>query len=1376
MKRFTKSIMLACTVLTGFSVAAKEIPQDMLPVKPQKNGGLYKTAAACSQAAAEIDLDINNVRARLMTGGDMWWDRGVQTARYEIPKGSRKNSLFAGSVWIGGYDADKNLKVAAQTYRQSGNDFWPGPLTTDGSASVSSDVCSAWDNFWKINKSDVIAFQAWIASNGGTVAKTAYDPQFDAIIKWPAKFNSEAVGKDNAPLGLDGPIYTGQYAPYVEVNGVDGYQWNEGDYPKINGDQYIWWIYNDKGNIKTETNTDGIGLEVQAAAFGFATNDALNDASFYTFNVINRGTTKLDSTFMSMWSDADLGYAFDDFVGCDTVRGLGILYNGDAFDGQGSNAGIGDYGANPPMIGVDFFEGPHAMINGKDTMLGMTRFTYFNNDNTSQGNPFNGPDFYRYMTGTWKDGTPFTNDCATKNAGVPSKYVFYDDPTVVGGFSECSCNKTPADRRFIHSSGPFVLEPGEVNKVTIGAVWVPGVGGCPSVSFKTLQLADDRAQNLFDKNFEITDGPHAPTVTKAELDKKVVLYLNNPVQSNNFEELYGTGDSAKYRVSSPKASTLKVADSLYKFEGYKIFQLKDSTVSRAQIYNTDGSVNTAVARIAAQCDLKNGITKIVNYEPSLEASVDPQHTVYRPIIYAINTEDKGVKHSFDITVDQFSTGADKGLVNYKNYYFIVVAYAYNNFASFDPANPDVTQTESYIESRTDAFGNPVRLVRAMPSSLGTDPGAVPGANYGQGVVIKRLEGKGNGSNSLVINSESEKEIFDAANNHQTFFPNYDAGHGPIDVKVVDPMAVKPAKFEVRLIGPSYPYNPTAASLQDTAKGMIPDSSYWEIVDVTVPGSPVTIITNASEINKINRYNERLLDKYGISVNIKQAARSGDEKNDGNGFISANITFKDTFNTWLGGVEDEESNSVLNWIRSGMVHTDNIDCDYSDYDNDMGNNFDSLDGRQIIKVVIDNDDPNQDFEAMLTGTWAPYIMASAEARGTCGFGFSYKGDQPVVVGTGNSTGYFAGNRSVRKENPLSNLSGVDIVMTSDRSKWTRVSVVEMRDNAQDNTGYTVAEGGALKFNLRKHGSLQLNPAADGGPMYDDISVDYGHSWFPGYAINVETGERLNMLIGEDSWLKSQNGGDMIWNPTSTLATSTGIVYGGKQFVYVLRTKYDAYPGGPDVTWQNLKDGENKNTNAINLTKRNVYNKVMWMGATMLKTGFNLLSWKDGLVPTETRVSLRANKPYQVYVPKTGMELKNEGRPMYSFSTEGLQPTKYGDAANPYTSDKQKLLDRVKVVPNPYYAFSQYEANRLDNRVRVINLPRRATVKVYTLDGVLVRKLDKDDATAQFIDWDLKNERGVPVASGMYLFHVKIDGVGETVVKWFGAMRPIDIDRF
>ena len=33
-----------------------------------------------------------------------------------------------------------------------------------------------------------------------------------------------------------------------------------------------------------------------------------------------------------------------------------------------------------------------------------------------------------------------------------------------------------------------------------------------------------------------------------------------------------------------------------------------------------------------------------------------------------------------------------------------------------------------------------------------------------------------------------------------------------------------------------------------------------------------------------------------------------------------------------------------------------------------------------------------------------------------------------------------------------------------------------------------------------------------------------------------------------------------------------------------------------------------------------------------------------------------------------------------------------------------------------------------------------------------------------------------ASGMYIIHVEVEGVGEKVLKWFGVMRPVDLDTF
>jgi hypothetical protein len=85
--------------------------------------------------------------------------------------------------------------------------------------------------------------------------------------------------------------------------------------------------------------------------------------TFYSSEIINRSTFELTQTFFSQWVDPDLGYADDDYVGCDVNRGLGYCYNGYDIDGQGLAQ---HYGNHPPAVGVDFFQGPYMDDDGVD--------------------------------------------------------------------------------------------------------------------------------------------------------------------------------------------------------------------------------------------------------------------------------------------------------------------------------------------------------------------------------------------------------------------------------------------------------------------------------------------------------------------------------------------------------------------------------------------------------------------------------------------------------------------------------------------------------------------------------------------------------------------------------------------------------------------------------------------------------------------------------------------------------------------------------------------------------------------------------------------------------------------------------------------------
>jgi len=65
----------------------------------------------------------------------------------------RKNSLFAGAIWIGGED-EGVLKLAAMTYRQGGSDFWPGPLDKV-TGTTNSTRCEAYDEIYKVSREEI---------------------------------------------------------------------------------------------------------------------------------------------------------------------------------------------------------------------------------------------------------------------------------------------------------------------------------------------------------------------------------------------------------------------------------------------------------------------------------------------------------------------------------------------------------------------------------------------------------------------------------------------------------------------------------------------------------------------------------------------------------------------------------------------------------------------------------------------------------------------------------------------------------------------------------------------------------------------------------------------------------------------------------------------------------------------------------------------------------------------------------------------------------------------------------------------------------------------------------------------------------------------
>ena len=446
-------------------------------------------------------IDINNIEAGVTSSSDLFWD--FSNPKFEVPKGSGLQALFAGGIWIGGMDAGGQVHMAAQTYRQTGNDYWPGPIDTAIGIAANWNL---WDRSWKINKSEVLAHIQNYSNIGYIVPQN--------IAEWP--------GYD-AGLGR-------VLAPFADYNGNGIYDPENGDYPYILGDQSVYSIFNELGT-HTQTSCSSMGVEVHRTMYGFdaPSNTALNNTIFSRYEVKNFSTETYTDVYISIWTDFDLGNANDDFVGTDINLNMVYCYNGDSLDE--TSAG---YGINPPAIGVYFLN---------DTLANSV--AYDNVNILANGNPSTCNDFLNYGKGIWLDNQPITYGGDGRNPGNPVTTYMYPGTTnptyfpAFGEWSEVSEGNMPGDRRMLGSIGPFTFAPGDYKSFDVGYTWARAASGGPLASITELQNAVNSLRILYN-NGSLTSAADI----QSNFEKSISVYPNPAseaitIQNSDTDKQYG---------------------------------------------------------------------------------------------------------------------------------------------------------------------------------------------------------------------------------------------------------------------------------------------------------------------------------------------------------------------------------------------------------------------------------------------------------------------------------------------------------------------------------------------------------------------------------------------------------------------------------------------------------------------------------------------------------------------------------------------------------------------------------------------------------------------------------------------------------------------
>ena len=471
--------------------------------------------------------------------------------------------------------------------------------------------------------------------------------------------------------------------------------------------------------------------------------------------------------------------------------------------------------------------------------------------------------------------------------------------------------------------------------------------------------------------------------------------------------------------------------------------------------------------------------------------------------------------------------------------------------------------------------------------------------------ITLLDGKGNGSNWLELSTETKSKIL--KNNKSTSI-QYERRFGPIKVEIIDTNNLKEGYYLCKFYGYTADSNIYNSNFYDKKI----DSAKWVIYNFDKENG--TLLDSVYSNNNITINKTQLISKWGIKVTINQTPyQSGSTlfteplKN----IVYSTLSFENNSNKWLTTINDIDNYTPFNWIRSGNnISTTN--------ENSLGINNPFLYSNESIDI-------DEVYENINDGGIAPFCLVG------------YQGDfMPIAFPNEISQFDIA---SIKSTNSIEKLPNVDLVLTSDTSLWTKCPVLELgRDTSK-------TEGKAKAGTIRKGNSIDKKG--------NKIANKTGESWFPGYAIDLDKGIRLHIAFGENSMLKTENGADMKWNPTSNIYhENVDSINHTKKIDYLFGGQHPIYIFGENVFGSKIDT--NRNCPAYDGINNWLFDKLDQNLSKSYRDFFCHLQWVINPILIENHSVLESNAVFKLRVNKAyndhKLSNKNKGKPLFSWNID------------------------------------------------------------------------------------------------------------------------------
>lgn len=458
--------------------------------------GICAVAQDCPTDRAAIFLHANNVRTPITNSGSVFLSEDAQST-YQIPftDNDSPTAILIQSLWLAGKAPDNALRLSAQEYGvvTKEYDYLPGPL--DESGNLFSN-CADWNKVWTVYRFEIAQHLADF-NDDGTI-----EAPLNAIFAWPGKGNPHFEVYNGFAL----PDTEDDYAPFVDTNADGIYDPMDGDYPSVAQSdilpqQITWTVFNDLGSEESGGTPLRFEIHLTSWAFNCTDNEQLQNATFNSFKVINRAGAPMDSVYLGLFTDFDLGCFRDDLFGSAPELNTLFAYN-QADPDSDCPSNRPSYGANPPVQAV-------TLLNQE-----LRSLTYFNND-IIVAPPPPGTTFpetplenFHYLTGKWRDGTPLSfgnSGYDTTGTNPPTLFAFPDDPNDPDGWSQFTAIDSllnTLDTRTVSSIYLASLAPSESQTIDIAYSYYREPGNDHLQNVSSMYDGVAVLQQLYDTRFQ----------------------------------------------------------------------------------------------------------------------------------------------------------------------------------------------------------------------------------------------------------------------------------------------------------------------------------------------------------------------------------------------------------------------------------------------------------------------------------------------------------------------------------------------------------------------------------------------------------------------------------------------------------------------------------------------------------------------------------------------------------------------------------------------------------------------------------------------------------------------------------------------------------